>query len=321
MRYFIVDAHAIEHARPRPALGVLAPLRTRSGVFALGRDPESSRQVWSATEGYPGDPQYREYYRDQGFDLPLEEVRDFLPSGGTRTHLGLKYHRITDRGSTHREPYDLAAARARIGEHATHFVRGREAQVRAAEGALGQAAFLLAPYDAELFGHWWYEGPEWLDRVLDEAARSDALAAVDPLSAIAGLSRVSSGQVQLSSWGAGGYCEVWLDPVNDWIYRHLLRAAERMRALAQGGDRGDPLRARAIRQAARELLLAQSSDWAFIMKTGTLVPYACRRTGEHLDRFARLAGVLEAGRIDVAELAAMEARYMIFPHIDPGLFA
>src|SRR5207342_3480075 len=81
IRYFIVDAHAVEHARPRPALGLSAPLRTEAGVFALPRDPDTSRQVWSATEGYPGDPHYREYYRDQGFDLPLEEVRDFLPSG------------------------------------------------------------------------------------------------------------------------------------------------------------------------------------------------------------------------------------------------
>ena len=321
IQYFIVDAHAIEHARPRPPLGLLAPVRTDAGVFAIGRDPESSRQVWSATEGYPGDPHYREYYRDQGFDLPLADVRDFLPSGGTRTHLGLKYHRITDRRTPHRELYDPEAARARVGEHAAHFVRGREGQIRAAGEIQGQPPFLLAPYDAELFGHWWYEGPEWLDRVLDEAERSTALEAVDPLTAIARLPRVSEGNLNQSSWGAGGYSAVWLDPVNDWIYRHLIRAAELMQRLVRAGDRGELLRARALRQAGRELLLAQASDWAFIMKTGTLVPYARRRTEEHLDRFERLAVALESGLIDAAELAAMEARYGIFPELDPGLFA
>jgi 1,4-alpha-glucan branching enzyme len=320
IRYFAVDAHAIEHACPRPAVGTYAPLRVGAGVFALGRDAESSRQVWSSTEGYPGDPDYREYYRDQGFDLPLEEVREFLPSGGTRTHLGLKYHRITDRRFTHREPYDPDVARERVLSHAAHFVRGREEQARAAAKAFGQPAFMLAPYDAELFGHWWYEGPEWLDRVLDRVADSEVLDATDPLDAIQRLPRTSSGRPHLSSWGEGGYCGVWLDPVNDWIYRPLLRAAETMRALAQEGDRGEPGRARVLKQAGRELLLAQASDWAFIMKTGTLVPYARRRTEEHLDRFERLAVALRGGTIDDAELAEMEERYGLFPDLDPGLF-
>ena len=321
VRYFVVDAHAIEHAHPRPVAGTSAPLRLGNGVIALGRDIESSRQVWSSTEGYPGDPEYREYYRDQGFDLPIEEVREFLPSGGTRTHLGLKYHRITDRRFPHRELYDPAAAHARVLEHADHFVRGREDQARAAAAVIGQPAFLLAPYDAELFGHWWYEGPEWLDAVLDRVAASDSVNATDPLDALRGLPRASSGDLHLSSWGEGGYCGVWLDPVNDWIYRPLLRAAEMMRALAQEGDRGNAGRARALKQAGRELLLAQASDWAFIMKTGTLVPYARLRTREHLDRFERIAVALRRGSIDPAEIAGMEERYGLFPDLDPGLFA
>ncbi len=321
VRYFAVDAHAIEHAHPRPAAGTYAPLRLGGGVFALGRDLESSRQVWSSTEGYPGDPEYREYYRDQGFDLPMEEVREFLPSGGTRTHLGLKYHRITDRRFPHREFYDPDAARARVLEHAEHFVRGREEQARAAAAAIGQPALLLAPYDAELFGHWWYEGPEWLDAVLDRVAASEGVRATDPLDAIRRLPRASTSSLHLSSWGEGGYCGVWLDPVNDWIYRPLLRAAERMRILAQEGDRGEPGRARALKQAGRELLLAQASDWAFIMKTGTLVPYARRRTQEHLDRFEKLASALHRGPINPAEIAGMEERYALFPDLDPGLFA
>jgi 1,4-alpha-glucan branching enzyme len=324
VRWFVVDAHGILDACPRPVPGTYAPLRTSSGVLAFGRDAESSRQVWSSTEGYPGDSWYREYYRDQGFDLPLEDVREFLPSGGTRTHLGLKYHRITDRRYPHREPYDPARARARVAEHAAHFVTGRLAQARAASDALGQPAMLLAPYDAELFGHWWYEGPEWLDRVLDGVAASGELIAADPLEASARLARVPEGRLHPSSWGAGGYSAVWLDPVNDWIYRHLLRAAERMQRLARAGDGGDRLRARALRQAGRELLLAQASDWAFIMKTGTLIPYAVRRTETHLERFERLAAGLEssvADALDSGEVDAIEAADPIFPELDPGLFA
>jgi len=321
VRWFAVDAHGILDACPRPVPGTYAPLRTKSGVLAFGRDAESSRQVWSSTEGYPGDAWYREYYRDQGFDLPMEEVREFLPSGGTRTHLGLKYHRITDRRYPHREAYDPARASARVAEHAAHFVAGRLAQARAASDALGQPATLLAPYDAELFGHWWYEGPDWLDQVLDGVAAGGELAATDPLEASTALARVPEGRLHPCSWGAGGYAAVWLDPVNDWIYRHLLRAAEWMQRLAREGDRGDALRARALRQAGRELLLAQASDWAFIMKTGTLIPYAVRRTESHLDRFEQLAAALEKGPLDAGAIAALEAADPLFPELDPGLFA
>jgi 1,4-alpha-glucan branching enzyme len=321
INYFVVDSHGIRHACPRPMPGTYAPFRTRSGVIALGRDEESSRQVWSATEGYPGDPSYREYYRDQGFDLPLDEVRPYLPSGGTRTHLGLKYYRITDRRRAHREPYVPEEAASRVLEHADHFARARVAQARAASAALGQPALLLAPYDAELFGHWWYEGPAWLDAVLDRVEEEGTLRASDASAAIAGIPRASEGVLHPSSWGAGGYAGFWLAPENDWIYRHLLRASERMHALARRGDGGVAARGRALRQAGRELLLAQASDWAFIMKTGTLVPYAIRRTERHLETFDRLLAMLEEGTVDEAALEAAEAAHPLFPTLDPGLFA
>ncbi|MBI4364028.1 MAG: DUF1957 domain-containing protein, partial [Candidatus Latescibacteria bacterium] len=322
VRFFVVDSHGILHACPRPVPGTFAPFRTRAGVHAIGRDADSSRQVWSATEGYPGDPEYREYYRDQGFDLPLEEVREFLPSGGTRTHLGLKYYRITDRRGTPREPYDPARASLRAKGHAAHFVAERVAQARDAAERLGQPALLVAPYDAELMGHWWYEGPEWLGSVLDllDDPRS-AVEATDPIDAIGRIPRAPEGDLHPSSWGEGGYAAVWVDPSNDWIYRHLNRAAERMEELARAGDGGDLLRGRALRQAGRELLLAQASDWAFIMRVGTLVPYAIRRTELHLQRFGALADALSAGRIVGGQLEEYERLDPVFPDLDPGLFA
>jgi len=321
VRYFVVDSHGIRHACPRPIAGTYAPFRTRTGVLALGRDEESSRQVWSATEGYPGDEWYREYYRDQGFDLPIEEVRAYLPSGGTRTHLGLKYHRITDRRRAHRELYEPAMAAERVDAHARHFVAARVRQAAEASSALGQPALLLAPYDAELFGHWWYEGPDWIDAVLDRAAESGTLEATDAGSAAARIPRASEGDLHVSSWGAGGYAGFWLAPENDWIYRHLLRAAERMQGLARRGEGSDSLQGRALRQAGRELLLAQASDWAFIMKTGTLVPYAIRRTETHLARFGALATMLERGVFDEARIAEAEVSHPLFPTLDPRLFA
>jgi 1,4-alpha-glucan branching enzyme len=157
--------------------------------------------------------------------------------------------------------------------------------------------------------------------VLDRLERTESVAAVDPLVAATRIPRIPTGRLHPCSWGEGGFAAVWLDPSNDWIYRHLLRAAERMHALAAGGDRGDALRARALRQAGRELLLAQASDWAFIMKTGTLVPYAVQRTEVHLARFDRLAAQLDAGDLNAVSLSEMESAYPLFSELDPGLFA
>ncbi|MEK6559760.1 MAG: 1,4-alpha-glucan branching protein domain-containing protein [Planctomycetota bacterium] len=122
-----------------------------------------------------------------------------------------------------------------------------------------------------------------------------------------------------SSWGYKGYSEYWLNESNDWIYRHLQKAAERMVELARTNlhlDENSSLRNKALNQAARELLLAQSSDWAFIMKAGTMVEYAVKRTKEHLSRFNKLYDDIRSNNIDVAWLADIEGKDNIFPDID-----
>src|ERR1051325_2937563 len=95
IRWFILDAHGLMHAQPSPRYGVFAPVFTPHGIAAFARDLESSKQVWSKTEGYPGDPRYREFYRDIGFDLELDYVNDYLLAPGIRGFTGIKYFRIT----------------------------------------------------------------------------------------------------------------------------------------------------------------------------------------------------------------------------------
>jgi 1,4-alpha-glucan branching enzyme len=124
-----------------------------------------------------------------------------------------------------------------------------------------------------------------------------------------------------SSWGYKGYAEVWLDGSNDWIYRHLHKTADRMVELAARYPHAEGLLKRALNQAARELLLAQSSDWAFILKTGSHVEYALRRTKDHILRFSRLYDDIKANRIDEAWLGTIEYQDNIFPDIDYGVYA
>jgi 1,4-alpha-glucan branching enzyme len=321
IRFFFVDSHALANAVPRPRRGVYAPIYTPSGVAAFARDPESSMQVWSAEHGYPGDAVYREFYRDIGWDLDYDYVKPYLQATGERKNTGIKYYRITGKvplGA--KQPYDPAAARARADAHAGNFLFNRTKQVeylRSAFGEAGPPPIVISPYDAELYGHWWYEGPIFLDMLIRKTAYDQqVLQLQSPVDYLAEFPEHQLAQPPMSSWGAGGYSAVWLDESNDWIYRYLHKAAERMIELARLHQDARDSKRRALNQAARELLLAQSSDWAFIIKTGTMVDYAVRRTREHLLRFTRLYEQVKADRIDEGWLASVEGRDNLFPEID-----
>ncbi|MCB9515637.1 MAG: DUF1957 domain-containing protein [Candidatus Latescibacteria bacterium] len=318
VEYFFVDTHGLAFAEPRPRYGVFAPVLTDSGVAAFGRDLETSHQVWSADAGYPGDPVYREFYRDLGWDLDLDYLKPFLGAHGFRKYLGLKYHRVTGKVALHeKELYDPWAAREKADEHAGNFLFNRERQIEDLAGRMERPPVIVAPYDAELFGHWWYEGPRFLESFIRKVAYDTrAFSLVSPGDVLDEQPVNQRATPSFSSWGYKGYCEFWLNGTNDWIYRHLHQAQERMTQLADAEGGGDPRRERVLQQAARELLLAQSSDWAFIMKTGTVVEYAEKRTKEHLHRFAELTRMLDGGGVDEGRLADLEGRDNIFPAID-----
>jgi len=331
LRYFVSDTHALLLARPRPGLGNHAPVFTDAGVAAFGRDRESSMQVWSREHGYPGDFVYREFYRDIGFDLGQEYISPYVQPNGLRKNTGIKYHRITGR-SSHKELYDPYWAREKAAEHGADFVENRKRQMESLFESLGQAPIVVSPYDAELFGHWWYEGPWWLEFVLRKSVSDQQ---VYQLTHLAGYLREHPThqvcQLAQSSWGDRGFHEFWLNSTNEWIYPHLHRAADRMVQLAREHAGAQGLLRRALNQAARELLLAQSSDWAFIMRTGTMVDYAIRRTQSHLRRFAHLEQQIAShtgvdrtttaqNTIDASWLQRVEFLDNIFPNLDFEVF-
>jgi 1,4-alpha-glucan branching enzyme len=315
IRYFFVDTHGIANATPRPVYGVYAPIACDSGVAAFGRDPDSSKQVWSAEEGYPGDSWYRDFYRDIGFDLDYGYVRPYLPPTGQRIHTGVKYHRITGK-TDHKEPYDPARARQQAEAHAAHFVDARRRQVEWLARSMDRPPIIVCPYDAELFGHWWFEGPLWLELVLRRLATTPEVASVTPRDDLERHSTVQRATPAASTWGWKGYNEVWLSGQNDWIYRHLHAAADRLQTLCRRYPSADERTRRALTQALRELFLAQASDWAFMMSRETTTEYAVRRTHDHVLRCLELCTALERIDIDDHRLAALEDSDNLFPTLD-----
>ena len=317
LRYFFSDAHGVLHATPRPKYGVFAPVYCKgTGVACFGRDLESSKQVWSSIEGYPGDYNYREFYRDVGFDLEYDYIKPYIHPDGIRINTGIKYYRITGTGN-HKEPYVQEWAREKAAAHAGNFMFNRQKQVEYLFDLMGKKPIIVSPYDAELYGHWWYEGPLWLDFLIRKIAfDQQEIRMITPSEYLLENPRNQVVMPSMSSWGWKGYSEMWLQGSNDWIYRHLHAASKRMTELARSHLSSDGLQKRALNQALRELLLAQSSDWAFVMGTGTHVEYAVKRTKEHLLRFNKLYEDIKANYFDEEWLAHIEYTDNIFPDID-----
>lgn len=324
IEYFIGDSHAILYGDPRPRYGVHAPVSCPNGVAVFARDIETSQQVWSAEVGYPGNDIYREFYRDVGWDLPIDYLKPHLHEDGSRRHLGLKYYRITgkDVPQNQKRAYKPLAATMKAAEDAGDFLQKRIDQARHLRSAYGgHPPLVTSPYDAELYGHWWFEGPQFIDYLFRKIHfDQDEIEAVTPGDFLDSGIPIQVQTPSASSWGEAGYFKVWLNEGTSWMYRYAHHAERKMTELADHFQEPNELEVRALNQCARELLLAQSSDWAFQIYQGTTVEYSSRRFRSHIQRFDLLASGLASYEVDEELLAELESRDNIFDEIDYRMY-
>src|SRR5437899_7495700 len=234
---------------------------------------------------------------------------------GTRKFSGVKYHRITGRGEE-KELYDPVAAEKVTEIQAAHFIEQRRRQIREVSVA-GFDPIVVIPFDAELFGHWWFEGPRFLEMFIRKTANEREFSLTTPSQYLAAHPTQQIIEPATSTWGENGYFEVWLNQSNAWIYPHLHAAARKMSEVARRyAENCIPFTDRVLKQLARELLLAQSSDWAFLIKTGTAPEYATKRTIDHLARFNRLYDQLVTNTVDEEFLRGCECRDNLFPNVN-----
>lgn len=312
----ILDTHGLVHARPSPKAASYAPVQTADGLVVFGRDHTSARQVWSREGGYPGDPRYRDFYRDIGWDLDLDYVEPFLPSPGIRGFTGFKGHRIGHADGGH-GIYDPVEAGKAVRDHAGHFVDQFIRRAGVLVGETSGSVIFVAPYDAELFGHWWFEGPQFLDAVVRRAAdHPEAIRMGSPGDRLQGVRRLEIVEPPTCSWGEGGYLAAWLATGNQWILPELHDAGALLRRWASRGPPQTSLGERLFAQAARELLLAQSSDWPFMIHNRTSPHYAEARARGHLDVIRSLAEASSWVQASERLVAEHEARTPLFAQLD-----
>lgn len=315
IEYFFLDSHGVAFGKPFPKYGVFAPVYTPSKVAAFARDPQSSKQVWSSKEGYPGDPDYREFYRDIGFDLDFDYIKDYISPDGVRVYTGIKYYRITgDVDLADKQPYIPETAFEKTKIHAKHFHFSRDKQAEYLANFMDRPPLIVSPYDAELFGHWWFEGPDFLYHLFKEIDQHKQIKPITPSEYLEIYPENQVVRPSPSSWGDRGYYDVWLNGGNDWVYKHL-HQMERCLQEAKASTTGGLTERRVLKQMERELLLAQSSDWTFLITTGTAKEYATNRIKEHIANFYSLKQMLFSGMVDQELLDKLENKNSIFSDV------
>jgi 1,4-alpha-glucan branching enzyme len=281
-------------------------------VSVLTRDPQTGLQVWSGEHGYPGNPSYLDFHKKH------------FPGGH-------RYWRVTDIKAdlSDKKTYHPEDIPKIVEEQAGHFVSMVKDTLLAHQKKKGQQSILSAPYDAELFGHWWFEGPEWMYHVLKQMDKDPAIDLTTGsryLSENPGTEVIS---IPEGSWGEGGFHWIWLNEWTEWIWKKIYEAEDRMADLCKKfrHDKNPDL-TRVLNQLGRELLLLQSSDWPFLVSTWSAKDYAELRVSVHMDEFKRLADMAEKigskgklSREDEEYLSLSEERDRIFPDLDYHLWS
>jgi 1,4-alpha-glucan branching enzyme len=289
----VLDTHGLAGGTPPPVYGPHAPIATPSGLVAIARDALGSQQVWSAASGLPGDPWYLDHHADLGWTRSPEELRDFIPVPPGGAPVGIGYHRVTG-GDGPKAPYEPERADERVRTHADAFVNRAAWRALELSAQMDRSPLLVYAFDAELFGHWWAEGPAWLDAVLRRLAGHVDLAARTPADDLALHPVIQRVAAVASTWGAGGHLETWLAPETAPLQAAIATRGDELTRLVADGP-ATAVATPAITAAAHHLLLAQASDWPFMITRDTSAPYARRRLDAHLAAVDRLHDAIRSG--------------------------
>ena len=310
--YTIVDSHGLLFGNPMPDKGTFYPVKTHNGTCILARDLYTVREIEKAAE----DEIYLNNDRDVGYELPPETVKAFLSAEGERHRTGYKYWQRFG-GS-----YNSKTANGKAAEYAKTFIQNTVTRLEEASKHMAEAPLSLYANNVGFFGNLWHEGFQFIETLFRTANEYKDLKFICPSEYIfkQDFSKIQVVSPEFSSSGVNGYAETWLDVSNDWIYPHLARSMERMTELAERFPDDTGLKERALNQAAREILLAQSSDWASLLFRQDSTEYAANQAENALRNFTTIYEALGSNYISTEWLTNLERRHNIFPNINYRVF-
>ncbi|MFA9398556.1 MAG: 1,4-alpha-glucan branching protein domain-containing protein [Clostridiaceae bacterium] len=319
IEYFIMENKGVLYASPKPKNGTFEPISSPNNILSFARDDASSGQIWSSVDGYPGDYNYREFYRDIGYELPMEYIAPFINASGIRIDTGIKYNKITGK-TEEKSIYNREKAIERVESHATHFAESRDFQVNNLLKEMDKPIVVCA-FDTELFGHWWFEGPDFIEMFLRKSCEEWTSYNITTIKEyIKKIDKVQISSANPSSWGEESNFSVWLNMDNQWIYREIHERQENMVEIANKNKAPRQPKKRALNQLARELMLLESSDWPFIIKNKTTVLYAENRIKDHIERFDKIYIDICKNKIDEKYLNTIEKQDNIFKEINYKIY-
>ncbi len=296
-RRYLVPESQFEEAEPATTF---LPYRVYdSNVVVMGRNNRTGLQVWSGEWGYPGDYDYREFHKKDGIS-------------------GMQYWRVTGANVdlADKAIYQPQIAAKKVMQHAEHFTQLVEEVLGEFQQASGQYGIVCSNYDTELFGHWWFEGVDWLRHVLRKLADSESVELTTASAYLHAHPAQTSLALLEGSWGAGGTHFVWDNADTEWMWPFIHEAETRMLTVVEANPKARLVKRKILDQAARELLLLQSSDWPFLVTTGQANEYATQRFREHVERFNSLLDSLETESPDEEMADRLWERDKVFPEID-----
>jgi 1,4-alpha-glucan branching enzyme len=273
-------------------------------------------------------PVYRDNQKDAGYELPAEQVSSFLGKNGVRRPTGYKYRHLLPKQESgvsvggEKELYDPQRAASQAAEDARVFLDRRINRLAAASQYMEEPPLCLCAFDADTFGRNWYEGPLFIEALFREGARGKKIQFMNPAEYLYKQDSASFETVipEYSSSGVNGYAEMWLDASNDWMYRHGIRALDRMIELAERFPDDTGLKERTLNQAAREILLVQNSDWPKMLYKQESAEFARAQIEDALRNFTTIYEALGSNYISTEWLTNLERRHNIFPGINYRVF-
>lgn len=316
MKWINCASHCPVTSPEKSLYGGFRPLHLPSGLYAFPGDWSLTSLIWSNKTGYPCDSDYREFYRDIGYYLPMEYVRPYMHEPALRVFTGYKYYAITSKDEN-KNFYSLEKAQEKASLHVDNFLYNIRKKGTLLDACGIKDHVFTLPFDAELFGHRWYEGIYFLEKLIRELASDAENYRMDyPSSIINTPGEYDNIPISESSWGRHGGADSWLDASNSFIYPHLFKAIERMHRLTERFPNQGTLKRRFLNQSLRELLLAMASDWPSIMHENTSVSYAKKRIEDHISSFNVVNVSMSRNTVNTEWLINAEKRNAIFPDID-----